>query len=713
MAGFLDRFGGSSVQAAQVAFRAVSLAANAVTLWPPYAKSDTVLARIMQVVALGGERTLTLPDATLASPGQDVFVNNVGSFAVTVLNAAGQSLAAVTPGQVKYFYLADASTPAGQWRVVLLGAIASNSDAGALAGSGLLALGATLNASAKVGTFAANTLVAPADRANVFVWTGGTGTLTLPLSSSIMDFFIEVRNQGAGALTINTTGGETIDASTNIALQVGESAFVHAGTGAWYTVGRGRSTQFSFTQLIKTVTGGSITLSLTEAANVVQTYNGVLSSAQTIVLPPLVQVYYVSNQTSGAFAFNVKTAGVGTTVPIPTGQNAVLFCDGTNVINASTTVAGISSLVMGAGTAATPSLAIGTTTTGLYSAVGGEVSVSSAGAKVAAIDASGIAVVVPNGAVGVIAPTGTATLVADRQAGQTGLVSFRTNGTNRFDVGVNTTTEGGGNSGSGLVVRRYSDAGALIDTPLAIDRATGAVSFANALVINGLQDAAAIGRIEQYVGSTTPINCLVADGSLVSRVTYAKLWTYAQAQSPVTEPVWSAGQSGRFSVGDGTTTFRLPDLRGVFVRGLDLGRGLDTGRVWGDYQDQANAPHNHGVNDPTHAHSVYDPSHAHGVADPGHTHGVNDPGHVHSYTGWQNGFITNAGVQRTTYDPVTGNTAAAATGISLNGAGTGIGIYGAYTGIAIYGAGTGITIASAGTEGHPRNVAYPRFIRYQ
>ena len=36
-----------------------------------------------------------------------------------------------------------------------------------------------------------------------------------------------------------------------------------------------------------------------------------------------------------------------------------------------------------------------------------------------------------------------------------------------------------------------------------------------------------------------------------------------------------------------TTTFALPDLRGLFIRGWDNGRGIDVGRTFGSYQEDA------------------------------------------------------------------------------------------------------------------------------
>lgn len=104
------------------------------------------------------------------------------------------------------------------------------------------------------------------------------------------------------------------------------------------------------------------------------------------------------------------------------------------------------------------------------------------------------------------------------------------------------------------------------------------------------------GEVVIDVAGVTPANALLMDGSLVSRTTYAALWAYVSAQA-VSEATWTGGTSGKFSVGDGATTFRLPDYRGVFMRGTDGGRGLDTGRSQGVYQADAFASHTHGYND--------------------------------------------------------------------------------------------------------------------
>ena len=60
-------------------------------------------------------------------------------------------------------------------------------------------------------------------------------------------------------------------------------------------------------------------------------------------------------------------------------------------------------------------------------------------------------------------------------------ISFRSDNSNRINLEVS-GTESGSNAGADLFIRRYSDAGALIDTPLTITRSTGLATFSGAFV---------------------------------------------------------------------------------------------------------------------------------------------------------------------------------------------------------------------------------------
>lgn len=480
MTTYTDVFGGSSVQAADVQFRAVALSANIVTVWPAFATTGNQCARIMKVTPSAGSLTVTLPDATLTSAGMDVLFDNPSATTFTVLDAAGGTVATVAGGEVKYFYLSDSSTAAGTWRVTLFGVGASNVDAGQLAGYGLTALSSTLNIAAPVTQISSNTTVTTADRSKVFVWTGGSGTLTLPSTvGSTSNYAIEVHNQGTGTLTVATTGGVLVDGSATIALVVNESCFIHMGSTDWYTVGRGRNTQFNFTQLNKVVTGGTVNLTLTEASNVVQTFTGTLLSNQTVNQPAVVQVYYVSNSTSGAYTLTFGCVAGGTSVPVVQGQAAILFCDGTNIINANTSLAGgISSIVFGAGSASSPSASFSTSTTGFYSSGANEIGVTNNGVYTGKFTTGGYkAETIIAASLQAISSGAAASLVADRPAGSIGSTRWRTAGVDRWAFEATTTAEGGSNAGSNFALNAYTDAGALLGTALTVVRSTQVVTF--------------------------------------------------------------------------------------------------------------------------------------------------------------------------------------------------------------------------------------------
>lgn len=75
-----------------------------------------------------------------------------------------------------------------------------------------------------------------------------------------------------------------------------------------------------------------------------------------------------------------------------------------------------------------------------------------------------------------------------------------------------------------------------------------------------------------------PAGWLIENGAAVSRTTYATLFAVIGVM---------------YGAGDGVTTFNLPDARGEFDRGLDLGRGVDPGRVQGSWQADEIKNHAH------------------------------------------------------------------------------------------------------------------------
>jgi len=152
---------------------------------------------------------------------------------------------------------------------------------------------------------------------------------------------------------------------------------------------------FPYTQLALTVTGGTTTLSAVQYANVIQGYSGALTSNQIIVLPSTVQIYYLNNQTTGAYTLTFKTAAVGAaTVSVPQNSTVTVICDGTNVyISSSAIVGSISTITLTVGSAAAPSFNyVGDTTTGIYHPGSGQVAISSSGVNVATFGATGLVV---------------------------------------------------------------------------------------------------------------------------------------------------------------------------------------------------------------------------------------------------------------------------------------------------------------------------------
>jgi microcystin-dependent protein len=138
---------------------------------------------------------------------------------------------------------------------------------------------------------------------------------------------------------------------------------------------------------------------------------------------------------------------------------------------------------------------------------------------------------------------------------------------------------------TGSLVGNASTATALqnIRTIFITGNATGSASFDGTADISipiTLAAAAAVpvGTVIDYSGNVAPAGFLKANGAAISRTTYATLFAVCGTT---------------YGVGDGATSFNLPDARGVVIRGWDDGRGLDSGRGFGTYQADAFETHLH------------------------------------------------------------------------------------------------------------------------
>ncbi len=112
----------------------------------------------------------------------------------------------------------------------------------------------------------------------------------------------------------------------------------------------------------------------------------------------------------------------------------------------------------------------------------------------------------------------------------------------------------------------------------------GAPLAATDLATKGYVDSigagAPLGVVFAWPGNVVPGGYLPCLGQPLSRTEYSDLFLIIGTI---------------YGTGDGSTTFNIPDLRAMFIRGLDAGRGYDTGRTIGSTQDDMVGTHRHYV----------------------------------------------------------------------------------------------------------------------
>lgn len=196
----------------------------------------------------------------------------------------------------------------------------------------------------------------------------------------------------------------------------------------------------------------------------------------------------------------------------------------------------------------------------------------------------------------------------------------------------------------------------------------GTDSFTPAATIN-----TAIGTVVDFAGALAPSGWLLCYGQAISRTAYTALF----------QTIGTA-----HGVGDGSTTFNVPDLRGRASFGRDDMGGSAANRITGSSSIPSGTLGAAGGSELLHAHShsvsISDPGHSHGTTQSPHSHGVTDPGHTHSsnaVTGSSNSVQGPGGTTAPTYGG----------GATINSVGTGISIQNANANITVNGNGTGIT----------------------
>ncbi|PPD31130.1 MAG: hypothetical protein CTY21_12175 [Methylomonas sp.] len=98
----------------------------------------------------------------------------------------------------------------------------------------------------------------------------------------------------------------------------------------------------------------------------------------------------------------------------------------------------------------------------------------------------------------------------------------------------------------------------------------------NAQLSKAIAQMIGVGQVAFFATAVPPTGWIKANGSLLLISDYQRLYGVIGASFNV--------------AGDPVTHFRVPDLRGEFLRAHDDGRGIDTGRAFGSRQDGTQLP---------------------------------------------------------------------------------------------------------------------------
>ena len=298
-----------------------------------------------------------------------------------------------------------------------------------------------------------------------------------------------------------------------------------------------------------TITVSSVDVTLTQAdgsadqaRSAFLDITGTLTGSVNVIIPGLSKGYGVRNSTSGSFTVTMKTA-TGSGIAIPQGQVISVISDGVSVRDVE--IAGIKStpnvINVSVGSSfvdiKVPMAVSGTVSIGGGLAVSGTVSI---GGGLAVSASSTMA-----------ATTFSSNITMNAQSD----VRFADADSSNY-IALQAPTSVSANVTFSLPAADGSS-GDVLQTD-----GSGNLSF----IAIAAADSIPVGSVMPYAGSTNPTNWLFCAGQAISRSTYADLFTIIGTT---------------YGVGDGSTTFNIPDLRGRLVAGQDDMGGTSANRLTG------------------------------------------------------------------------------------------------------------------------------------
>ena len=121
-------------------------------------------------------------------------------------------------------------------------------------------------------------------------------------------------------------------------------------------------------------------------------------------------------------------------------------------------------------------------------------------------------------------------------------------------------------------------------------------------IADGAVQGVDTGTVAAFGVSSAPTGWLKCNGQVISTTTYADLYSV----------IGSSFNQG----GEASGTFRVPDLRGVWVRGLDDGRGKDSNRALNNTVQADGIPRMRGRFQDSHGASRMSPANVSGFTNP-------------------------------------------------------------------------------------------------